>query len=93
MNTSFKTLDLAGIEATICRYVALPNIIYYDSPEHLLNRSSSTMLNITMLSVGFNKLSSQIHGLFCLLAMLIKIANSALIEVCRNNKYRKGSRV
>lgn len=49
MNTGFKTSDLAGIEATICRYVALPNIIYYDSPEHLLNRSSSTMLNITIV--------------------------------------------
>lgn len=74
MNTDYKTSDLAGIEATICHYVALPNIIYYDSPEHRLNRSSSTMLNITMLSIGFNKLSSQILGLFCLLAMLIKIA-------------------
>lgn len=74
MNTDYKTSDLAGIETTICRYVALPNIIHYDSPEHRLNRSSSTMLNITMLSIGFNKLSSQIHGLFCLLAMLIKIA-------------------
>lgn len=74
MNTDYKTSDLAGIETTICRYVALPNIIYYDSPEHRLNRSSSTMLNITMLSIGFNKLSSQILGLFCLLAMLIKIA-------------------
>ena len=93
MNTGFKTSDLAGIEATISRYVASPNIIYYDSPEHLLNRSSLTMLNITMLSVGFNKLSSQIHGLFCLLARLIKIANSPLIEVCLNNKYRRGSRV
>lgn len=74
MNTDYKTSDLAGIETTICHYVALPNIIYYDSPEHRLNRSSSTMLNITMLSIGFNKLSSQILGLFCLLAMLIKIA-------------------
>ena len=74
MNTDYKTSDLAGIETTICRYVALPNIIYYDSPEHRLNRSSSTMLNITMLSIGFNKLSSQILGLFYLLAMLIKIA-------------------
>lgn len=74
MNTDYKTSDLAGIETTICHYVALPNIIHYDSPEHRLNRSSSTMLNITMLSIGFNKLSSQILGLFCLLAMLIKIA-------------------
>lgn len=74
MNTDYKTSDLAGIETTICHYVALPNIICYDSPEHRLNRSSSTMLNITMLSIGFNKLSSQILGLFCLLAMLIKIA-------------------
>ena len=74
MNTDYKTSDLAGIETTICHYVALPNIIHYDSPEHRLNRSSSTMLNITMLYIGFNKLSSQILGLFCLLAMLIKIA-------------------
>lgn len=74
MNTDYKTSDLAGIGTTICHYVALPNIIHYDSPEHRLNRSSSTMLNITMLSIGFNKLSSQILGLFCLLAMLIKIA-------------------
>lgn len=93
MNTGFKTSDLAGIEATICPYVELPNIIHYDLGQNLLKRSSSTMLNITMLSVGFNKLSSQIHGLFCLLAMLIKIANSALIEVFLNNKYRRGSRV
>lgn len=74
MNTDYKTSDLAGIETTLFHYVALPNIIHYDSPEHRLNRSSSTMLNITMLSIGFNKLSSQILGLFCLLAMLIKIA-------------------
>lgn len=59
MNTDYKTSDLAGIEATICHYVALPNIIHYDSPEHRFNRSSSTILNITMLSVGFNKLSSK----------------------------------
>ena len=59
MNTGYETSDLPGIEATICCYVALPNIIHYDYPENLLNGSSSTILNITMLSVGFNKLSSK----------------------------------